>query len=69
MLPKEFVNYQDKLYSVFKKVKQSSIKEGYLNDVKDFWNCDIVVKSRTNDQDILLFLREIEEATIVRDII
>jgi hypothetical protein len=69
MLPKEFVNYQDKLYSVFKKVKQSSIKEGYLNDVKDFWNCDIVVKSRTNDQDTLLFLKEIEEAIIVKKII
>ena len=69
MLPKEFVKYQDKLYSFFKKVKQSSIKEGYVNDVKDFWNCDVVVKSKTNDQDTLLFLKEIEEATIVRDFI
>lgn len=65
MLNKELVKYQDKLYYIFKKLKQSQIKEGYINDVKEWWNCDVVVKSRQQNDDNLLFLREIEEATIV----
>jgi len=65
MLNKELVNYQNKLYYIYKKLKQDRIKEGYVNDVKDFWECDIVVRSRINNDDTLLFLREIEEVTCV----
>lgn len=69
MVPKEYVIYQDRLYWVFKRVPHSKIKEGYTNDVKEFWNCDVVVKSRQNNDDNLLFLREIPEAQIVKDLI
>jgi hypothetical protein len=69
MIPKELVNYQNKLYYVYKKMKPDQIKEGYVNDVKDFWRCDVVVRNKFNNDDTLLFLREIEEAQIVRDII
>ena len=65
MLPREFVNYQNKLYTVYRKIKQSSIKEGSINDVKELWNCDVVVKSRNNNDDTLLFLKQVEEAIIV----
>lgn len=65
MLNKELVNYQNKLYYVFKRLRQSQIKEGFINDVKEWWRCDVVVKSRQQNDDNLLFLREIEEATIV----
>jgi hypothetical protein len=65
MLNKELVHYQNKLFYVYKKLKQDRIKDGYVNDVKDFWGCDVVVKSRINNDDTLLFLREIEEATYV----
>jgi hypothetical protein len=65
MLNKELVNYQNKLYYIYKKLKQDRIKDGYVNDVKDFWGCDIVVRSRINNDDTLLFLREIEEVTYV----
>ena len=68
MLPKEFINYQDKLYWVYRKVKHSQVKEGSVTDLRDFWMCDMVVRSKTQD-DTLLFLREIEEAKIVKDII
>lgn len=68
MLPKEFVNYQDKLYWIYRKVKQSQIKEGSVTDLKDFWMCDVVVRSRHNNDDTLLFMREIEEAKIVKDL-
>jgi hypothetical protein len=65
MLNKELFKYQDKLYYVFKKLRQSQIKEGYINDVKERWNCDLVVRSRQQNDDTLIFLIEIEEATIV----
>ena len=64
MFPKEFVNYQDKLYWIYRKVKQSQIKEGSVTDLKDFWLCDVVVKSRNQNDELLLFLREIEDALI-----
>ena len=69
MLPKEFVNYQDKLYWVYRKVNQSQIKEGSVSDLKEFWMCDMVVKSRNQNNEELLFMREIEDAKIVKDII
>ena len=58
MLNKELVNYQDKLYWV---------KEGSITDLRNFWMCDMVVRNRINNDDTLLFMREIEEAEIVID--
>lgn len=69
MLPKEYINYQDKLYWVYRKVKHSQVKEGSVTDLRDFWMCDMVVRSKTQQDDTLLFLREIEEAKIVKDFI
>ena len=65
MTPKEMVVYQNKVYYVYKKLRTSQIKEGYLNEVKEFWRCDVVVKNKIQQDENLLFLREIEEATIV----
>jgi hypothetical protein len=69
MLNKELINYNDKLYWVYRKVKQSHIKENYINDVKDMWLCDLVLRSKNQEEIQLLFVREIEEAKIVKDII
>ena len=63
------VVYQNKLYYVYKKLRSSQIKEGYLNEVKEFWGCDVVVKNKIQQDENLLFLREIEEAQVVKDII
>jgi hypothetical protein len=65
MLAKELVNYQDKLYWVYRKVKHSQVREGSVNELKEFWYCDMVVRNRNQQDDTLLFLREIEEAKIV----
>jgi hypothetical protein len=65
MLSKELVNYQDKLYWVYRKIKHSQVKEGSVNELKEFWYCDMVVRNRNQQDDTLLFLREIEEAKIV----
>jgi len=69
MLNKELVNYQDKLYWVYRKIKHSQVKEGSITDLRNFWMCDMVVRNRINNDDILLFMREIEEAEIVKDLI
>jgi hypothetical protein len=65
MLTKELVNYHDKLYWVYRKIKQSQVKDGSITDLKEFWMCDMVVKSKNNNDDILLFMREIPDAEIV----
>ena len=65
MLQKEIVNYQDKLYWIYRKVKHHQVKEGSINDLKEFWLCDMVVRNKNQNDDALLFLREIEEAVIV----
>ena len=69
MLNKELVNYQNKLYYINKKLKQDRIKDGHVNDLREYWGCDIVVKSRINNDDTLLFLNEISEAEIVKDLV
>ena len=69
MLSKELIHYNDKLYWVYRKVKQSHVKENHINDVKDMWLCDLVLRSKNQDETQLLFVREIEEATIVKNII
>ena len=65
MLNKELLQYQDKLFWVYRRVKSTHIKEGSVSDLRDFWLCDVAVKSRNNNDDFILFLREIEEAKIV----
>lgn len=65
MLNKGLVNYQDKLYWVYRRIKHSQVKEGSVNELKDFWYCDMVVRNRNQQDDTLLFLREIEDAKIV----
>ena len=64
MVSKELVTYQDKLYYVYKKMKPHQVKDGYVNDIKELWRCDVVVKSRHNNDDTFLFLREIPEIEI-----
>jgi hypothetical protein len=65
-LNREIINISNKLYYIYRRVNKDSIKEGYLSDVKEYWDCPMVVKHNQN-QDILLFLREIPDAEIVID--
>jgi len=65
MLPREYVNYDNKLYWVYRKVNQSQVKEGSVSDLKEFWMCDMVIRNKNQTNDTLLFMREIEEAIIV----
>lgn len=65
MLPREYVNYEDKLYWVYRKVNQSQVKEELVSELRDFWMCDIVIRNKNQNNNTLLFMREIKEAIIV----
>ena len=62
--PIELVNYQDKLYRVYRRISKNRIKDGFINNVKEAWHCDIVLKNKSQDTDMLLFLIEIPDAVI-----
>lgn len=65
MTCKELVIYQEKLYWIYKKVKTNQIKENHLQDIKEFWGCDIIIRNLQNNSDTLLFLREIPDLEII----
>ena len=46
-------------------MKQERIKEGFVQNIKQYWDCDVVVKHRFNEDDVLLFLREIPELEVL----
>jgi hypothetical protein len=67
-LCKELVNYQDKLYLLYDKVKESHIKPEKINDLKLLWECDIVLKQKNPINEVyLLFLNEIKEVEIIEE--
>jgi hypothetical protein len=62
----EFVNYDNKLYTVYRKLKDGRVKEEHFNEIREFWGCDLVLKSKVQDgTTTILFLREITDATLV----
>ncbi len=65
MLKKDLINYQDKLYWIYRRLKQSSVREENVQMIKDFWYCDLVLKFRNNEDDSLLFLREISDVEVL----
>jgi hypothetical protein len=62
---KELLFFKDKLYYVYRKVKQSHLMENDINDLRDFWYCDTVLRTKNQEETLLVFLREITDATIV----
>lgn len=65
MIAKEFVSYQERLFWVYRRVRQDAVKENRIQDLKEFWYCDIVLKQKTSNNEVLMFLREIPEAEII----
>ena len=65
MLNKELLNYNHKLYWVYRRIKESQVKLDRVNDIKQLWDCDIILKQRIQEDDTLIFLREIPELQIL----
>lgn len=69
MLRKELFNFQDKLYFIERRVKETQLKSELIEDLKKYWGCDNVVRQtyRQTNENFLLFLKEIPEAEILPD--
>jgi len=61
----DMVNYQNKLFWVYRKVNKRLIKENHILDVRDLWHCDTVLKTKNQEEDMLIFLVEIPDATVI----
>jgi hypothetical protein len=59
------VTYQDRLFWIYRKVNPTQIKEDKVQELKEFWHCDMVLKQKTSQNEVYMFLREIPEAEIV----
>lgn len=69
MLCKELFNYQDKLYLIERRLPETRIKPEFIQELKEYWGCDNVVRQmyRQTNENYLLFLKEIPEAEILSD--
>jgi len=68
MIPRyELVHFQDKLFYVYRRVPENQVKEGMIGELKDHWMCDLVLKNKKSEDEILVFLREIPDAEIIED--
>lgn len=69
MFRKELFNFQDKLYFIERKIKETQVKSELIEDLKKYWGCDNVVRQtyRQTNENFLLFLKEIPEAEILPD--
>lgn len=67
MVSMEYINYQERLFWVYRRVKENNIKQEGIPLIRDFWRCDIVLKQNNHHGGdvLLLFLREITEAVIL----
>jgi hypothetical protein len=66
-LKTELLTYQGKDYYLYRKIKDNAINPDDINDLKEYWKCDIVIRQtyRQTNEVFLLFLIEIVEAKIV----
>lgn len=63
----EVLTYQNKLYYVYRRFPKDRIKEGFINEVKELWHCDLVLKKKNENDETLIFLIEIPDAVIVEE--
>ena len=61
------INHNNNLYIVYRKIRQSRIKESNVSKIKEYWFCDIVLKRKNQNDDYYYFLREVSDAIIVED--
>lgn len=64
-LNRELVKYQDKLFWVYRKLKQEQVREHLIQDIRQYWGCDLVLKQKTPQGEVFLFIVEIPEVEII----
>ena len=62
-LTKYFFDFQDTLYILKRKIRETSMPEKYVNEYKEYLGCDTVLKK----EGIYYFVNKVEEAKIIED--
>lgn len=62
-LTKQVINFQDNLYIIKRIIKETSIKEEFVQEYKEWIGCDTVLKK----DGMYYFTNKIEEAQIIPD--
>lgn len=65
LLNKELVKYQDRLFWVYRKLKSEQVKEQYVQEIRQYWGCDLVLKQKTPQGEVYLFIVEIPNLDVV----
>lgn len=58
----EFIRYQDNLYDVIRKYPEGKLKQGKIDDFRQFLSCDIALKK----EGVIYFCVKIQDAEIVQ---
>jgi hypothetical protein len=71
MLNKELFNFQDKLYIIERKVKETQVKPEFINELKEYWGYDNVVKQtfKQTNESVYLFLTEVVDVEIIEEVL
>lgn len=64
-LNKELVKYQDRLFWVYRKLRQEQVRENLIQDIRQYWGCDLVLKQKTPQGEVFLFIIEIPDLEII----
>ena len=62
---KETINYQGNLFYVRKKIKENQIKPELIDSLKNYLDCDIVLKQNNQEGNLFIFLVLIPVAEII----
>lgn len=65
ILNKEFLEYQGKLYWVYRKIKQTTLVKGGLDTIKESYFCNHVLKHGDESSGYYVFLREVSEVEVL----
>jgi hypothetical protein len=67
MLCKELFNFQNKLFYIDRRMKESSVPQNMINELKSIWEIDMVVRqnSKQTNENYYLFLKEIKDAEVI----
>lgn len=63
----EYLTYKDKLYQVYRRIPKEQINENRVIPVRDAWHCDMVLRTKNKDDEMLIFLVECPDAEIIEE--
>ena len=65
MFNREIVNYDNKVYMVYRKLPVKRFNTAHTDELMEVWYCDITLRNTEENNDYMYFLREIKDAEIV----